>query len=663
MKTVQHSNNGESITSRVYSCIRDGEFAKAIEIFDEISSNEISSNEISSNDSPSKSTLSLLAHCSYKSRDYARAAEFYEELVTVCPNEDEYQVYYVQSLVLAGAHHDACRVATRALTKTTSPEHSQRLRLLLTESQMKLGMLSSCNKTLSKCVEDDPATVLAMAAVDFADNKFANALDKYKIAKEMMGDAPMLLYYIALCRYQMGEYEEALEEVNELIELVGNGDSDELKQSFIVEAMNLKAAIFTETKQKDAAMGTMNGLNNLLTNDKNLDAISIHNEILSNIEVDPMQKLDLLLTDASFPPEALANLLLLCIKHGEEALALETFKANRIVAKELLSPDLFAYIQAAILSYSCPDEAYSMLDKTIKDMAPKMKAAKRKLDDAQTASSNNSTTRPSTSSIRPTTTARLLATSLTEAKQEFEALLENFIPIVMLQTKLFWDRKEYDKAENLLLDHSDYCMDNDEWNLNLGHTLFAQQNDKIEESIPHYEYVVSQWAEKGQLLKAPAVALANLCVSYIMAGRNEAAEAIMKAVDDENEQAALDDDSKSTYHSCIVNLVIGTLYCDKGNWEFGISRICKSVEPLEKNLCVDTWFYCKQCFLALASKVSKLMVALDAEMRSEIIGFLNDVEKLGGESVVLMEESEGGELVTISKEARQLKYLFLKLGS
>jgi hypothetical protein len=39
------------------------------------------------------------------------------------------------------------------------------------------------------------------------------------------------------------------------------------------------------------------------------------------------------------------------------------------------------------------------------------------------------------------------------------------------------------------------------------------------------------------------------------------------------------------------------------------------------------------------------------------------VEKLGGESVVLMEESEGGELVTISKEARQLKYLFLKLGS
>ena len=33
------------------------------------------------------------------------------------------------------------------------------------------------------------------------------------------------------------------------------------------------------------------------------------------------------------------------------------------------------------------------------------------------------------------------------------------------------------------------------------------------------------------------------------------------------------------YHLCIINLVIGTLYCTKGNFEFGISRIIKSLEP------------------------------------------------------------------------------------
>jgi tetratricopeptide repeat protein 30 len=39
-----------------------------------------------------------------------------------------------------------------------------------------------------------------------------------------------------------------------------------------------------------------------------------------------------------------------------------------------------------------------------------------------------------------------------------------------------------------------------------------------------------------------------------------------------------------------VNLVIGTLYCAKGNFEFGISRIIKSLEPYEKKLGTDTWY-------------------------------------------------------------------------
>jgi len=33
-----------------------------------------------------------------------------------------------------------------------------------------------------------------------------------------------------------------------------------------------------------------------------------------------------------------------------------------------------------------------------------------------------------------------------------------------------------------------------------------------------------------------------------------------------------------------VNLVIGTLYCAKSNYEFGISRIIKSLEPLNKKV-------------------------------------------------------------------------------
>lgn len=36
--------------------------------------------------------------------------------------------------------------------------------------------------------------------------------------------------------------------------------------------------------------------------------------------------------------------------------------------------------------------------------------------------------------------------------------------------------------------------------------------------------------------------------------------------------------------------MIGTLYCAKGNFEFGISRIIKSLEPYDKKLGTDTWY-------------------------------------------------------------------------
>lgn len=63
-------------------------------------------------------------------------------------------------------------------------------------------------------------------------------------------------------------------------------------------------------------------------------------------------------------------------------------------------------------------------------------------------------------------------------------------------------------------------------------------------------------------------------------------------------------------HLCIVNLVIGTLYCAKQNFEFGISRIIKSLDPIDKKLDSKTWFYTKRCFLALADNLAKQMITV-----------------------------------------------------
>ncbi len=85
-----------------------------------------------------------------------------------------------------------------------------------------------------------------------------------------------------------------------------------------------------------------------------------------------------------------------------------------------------------------------------------------------------------------------------------------------------------------------------------------------------------------------AIVLANLCVSYIMTSQNEEAEELMRRIEKEEERVAFEDPTKRTYHLCIVNLVIGTLYCAKGNFEFGISRIMKSLEPFNKKVRPNT---------------------------------------------------------------------------
>jgi tetratricopeptide repeat protein 30 len=69
-----------------------------------------------------------------------------------------------------------------------------------------------------------------------------------------------------------------------------------------------------------------------------------------------------------------------------------------------------------------------------------------------------------------------------------------------------------------------------------------------------------------------------------MTSQNEEAEELMRQIEKEEERVAFQDPDKPSYHLCIVNLVIGTLYCAKGNFEFGISRIIKSLEPYQKKV-------------------------------------------------------------------------------
>ena len=197
------------------------------------------------------------------------------------------------------------------------------------------------------------------------------------------------------------------------------------------------------------------------------------------------------------------------------------------------------------------------------------------------------------------------------------------------------------------------------------------------------------------ILNVSAIVLANLCVSYIMTSQNEEAEELMRKIEKEEEQVcncigktfsvkwkfisqrkfinlvssfqlAYEDPDKKVFHLCIVNLVIGTLYCAKGNYEFGISRVIKSLEPYNKKLGTDTWFYAKRCFLSLIENLAKHMISVRDSVIQECIQFLEQCETYGKNVKTVIEQPlEEVQLHrgknTVTYEARLLKALLLQL--
>lgn len=58
-----------------------------------------------------------------------------------------------------------------------------------------------------------------------------------------------------------------------------------------------------------------------------------------------------------------------------------------------------------------------------------------------------------------------------------------------------------------------------------------------------------------------------MCCAVLCQPQNEEAEELMRHVEQEEEEAAVSDPGGLQLHLCIINLVIGTLYCSKvGGW-------------------------------------------------------------------------------------------------
>lgn len=85
-------------------------------------------------------------------------------------------------------------------------------------------------------------------------------------------------------------------------------------------------------------------------------------------------------------------------------------------------------------------------------------------------------------------------------------------------------------------------------------------------------------------------------------------------------------------HLCIVNLVIGTLYCSKGNLEFGARLVIRALDPVLDTLGTDTWLYAKRCLVSLIEKIVtnfQQQPPISPELKSELFNFLDAVAFVG----------------------------------
>lgn len=229
----------------------------------------------------------------------------------------------------------------------------------------------------------------------------------------------------------------------------------------------------------------------------------------------------------------------------------------------------------------------------------------------------------------------------------------------MMQAKAYWDLQNYTMVEKIFRQSAEFCSEHETWKLNVGHVFFLQEG-KYKDAIRYYEPFVRR--QMDDLLSITAIVLANLCVAYIMTSQNADAEELMKCLEKEEERIAMEDSTRQVYHLCIVNLVIGTLYCSKGNYTFGVSRVIKSLEPYSKKLGTDTWFYAKRCFLNLIETLAKHMLVLPDSSYNEILNFLDAVELHGKNIKTIIDPlEEHDDKKTVAFEAKLLKRMFLKL--
>ncbi|KAJ7534031.1 hypothetical protein O6H91_13G076100 [Diphasiastrum complanatum] len=581
------------VTATIYGFIRDAKYTQAIRLLEE-----------QLHLLPdSQAALSLLGYCHYFAGDYVAAASMYSKLVGMHATEEKYRLYHAQSLYKAGMLVDAHKACM-----TIEGKHND-IKNLQACIRYDEGDFAGSRFLLEQIADESFDAMINLGCCLYKDGDYQGAYAKFSDAMNALGFQPDLAYNKALCLYSLRHSDSALKNLEDIFEYgvrehpelgVGShmegmepftvGNSQTLKDSALVEAFNLKAGIEYNSGNIEAAKGALFEMPPRA--EEELDPVTLHNQALMNMDTEPtsgFRKLNFLLQNPPFPPELSGNLLLLYCKpsHAFLDLAADLIAEHSNTIFKSISQDLYDFVNAMILTQTSQEDAYLKFNELASHHTEVLRHLTKQMEDTRV-------------SCYQDTQKRALA--------DYSDALEKYIPVVMAMAKIFWDKENYTQVGRIFHQSADLCSEHPIWRLNVAHTFFMQGN-KYQEAIHYYQPLVTK--SGGDTLSVPAIVLANLCVSYIMTSQNEEAEDLMRKIEKDEERAQYENPERQNLHLCIVNLVIGTLYCAKQNFEFGVSRIIRSLEPCSKKLETDTWFYAKRCFLALLDNLAKQMIVIN----------------------------------------------------
>lgn len=642
MKDKRSHLEGEDLTDAIYENIKQGDFQASVDILQGL----ISEGRYD------KATYSVISYWYFQMGEYESAAESYKELINICPSNPQYVFYYAQCLFKISNFAEAATVCQNLKGTALEQEAVQLMAAIAYEK----GNFFEAKKSLRKLDKNDFTTLVNKGWIYFKEGDYDRAFNKFSEAYKLSSFHAELAYNLALWVYEKGEYDESEKYVDSIIDQAYNKYpqlrvSEEnqvfeenkqvaaqiLRETAIVEAINLKSAILFEKEEYLAAKKTIKRVPAI--SDSGIDPVTFHNQavfFVTENSADSIKKMSHLLNECLFPPETFQNLLFLYWKYFFYDLASELIVENPKYWKNLIEKDDLEYINTLILQQSDPNQACKNYQELLNQYRVNISNLKSKYEDL-----------PEDSVDRKKIGIKI------------SSLTEKYVAVLTNQAKISWDNKEFGNVEAMFKESADICAQNKVFQVNLAHSVYMQEKN-YSEAIEYYEEILRKYEDN--LLKCETIVIANLCVSYILIKKNAKAEKLISKVQEHERIAKVNDPSQQVFHSCIIHLVIGTLYCSKDNYEFGIGLIIKSLTPIKEKLGTDTWYYTKRCFLSLIEKQCKKQFTIKGDLYESIYQFLEKAYHNGKNitTIIYVKKSERHKS-TVAYEARFLKKIFERL--